>query len=134
VIEWDENGYPTEESLQRLREAVQQRDPGQALRALYLGLCEHAKHVGHCGLTECEVRGEVLRVWEYHTHGWSGNEAIINCLEESSIWHCLLERYDAGGHYYFSLNHASIELEEEMKRRCRERYGAGSRGKEVRRD
>ena len=123
MIEWDENGYPTEESLQRLREAVQQRDPGQALRALYLGLCEHAKHVGHCGLTECEVRGEKLRVWEYHTHGWSGNEAIIGCLEQSPYWHWILQRYDAGGHYYFSLEDAPPGLLAVMQKRCRERYG-----------
>lgn len=128
MIEWDEDGYPTEKSLQELQKAVQQRNSEKALRAFYLALCEHAKHIGYCGVTICEVRGETLRVWEYHTHGWSGNEEIIHCLEQSPFWHWLLERYDAGGHYYFSLEFAPSDLLAAMQKRRTERYGLLKQG------
>ncbi|WP_158304223.1 hypothetical protein [Caldicellulosiruptor hydrothermalis] len=52
-------------------------------------------------MEEVEVRGEKKKVWGYHTLGWSGNEDIIQVLKTSVLFDMLLERYDAGGHYYF---------------------------------
>ena len=99
-IEWDEQGYPTEESLRRLRKALNAPDPVKAITAFYTAL--RANHYeGWCGPERVEVRGEVIDVWAYHTGGWSGNEEIIGVLEESPFFYHLLERYDGGGHYYF---------------------------------
>ena len=100
IIEWTEDGYPTEESLQRLCEALQ--DFNIAETAFYAALrCN--RYSDYCGPERVEVRGEVIDVWAYHTGGWSGNEEIIHTLQERAplLWSWLLERYDAGGHYYF---------------------------------
>ncbi len=101
IIEWDEDGYPTEESLEQL-EKVLNGDLKKAIKAFYAALKENYYGDSAVGLTKKEVRGEEREVWEYHTFGWSGNEAIISTLSQFPLWSVyLLERYDAGGHYYF---------------------------------
>lgn len=100
IIEWDENGYPTARSLQRLRKALKAKDYKQAIEAFYEALRENY-YTDYCGPERVEVRGEVIDVWAYHTGGWSGNENIIAVLKESWLFGWLLERYDRGGHYYF---------------------------------
>jgi len=100
IIEWDENGYPTARSLQRLRKALKAKDYKQAIEAFYEALRENY-YTGYCEPERVEVRGEVTDVWAYHTGGWSGNEDIIAALRESWLFSWLLERYDRGGHYYF---------------------------------
>ena len=103
MIEWDANGYPTEESLKRMKEALSDKnqDIDKAINAFYSALKENRYGSDYCGPAQVEVRGEVTKVWEYHTGGWSGNEDIINVLSQSWLWSMFLERYDAGGHYYF---------------------------------
>jgi hypothetical protein len=100
VIEWDQNGCPTEESLERLEEVLADEDVIMAHKVFYAALEENF-YRDSCGPRKVEVRGEIIDVWEYHTLGWSGNESIINTLQTSWMWNWLLERYDAGGHYYF---------------------------------
>ena len=100
IIEWDEDGYPTEESLEQL-EKVLNGDLKKAIKAFYAALKENYYGDSAVGLTKKEVRGEEREVWEYHTFGWSGNEAIISTLSQFPLWSVYLERYDAGGHYYF---------------------------------
>ena len=102
LIEWTEDGYPTEASLERLRKALRDQDVRKAVEAFYAALKEN-RWPNFCGPERVEVRGEVMEVWGYHTGGWSGNEDIIGVLQESWMWGWLLERYDAGGHYYFKL-------------------------------
>jgi len=121
-IAWDQDNYPLESSLKKLENEITSGNYHRALWAFYLALCEHANPYGICGLTKKEVRGERIKCWEYHTHGWSGNESIIACLERSYLWSLIFERYDSGGHYYFNLDHAPKELQEEMLKRIRERY------------
>lgn len=100
IIEW-EDGYPCKASLRRLRRAVKSKDYKKAIKAFYEALRENYYGEDYCGPEQVEVRGEIIDVWGYHTGGWSGNEDIIAILEESWLFHWLLERYDAGGHYYF---------------------------------
>lgn len=100
IIRWDSGGYPTEESLERLREALRSGEIPTAVRAFYAALREN-KWPDWCGPERIEVRGEQLDVWAYHTGGWSGNESIIDVLLESWLFWWLLQRYDAGGHWYF---------------------------------
>lgn len=99
-IEWDEDGYPTAESLQRLWEALRVKDHKKAIMAFYAALKEN-RYPDYCGPERVEVRGEVIDVWGYHTGGWGGNEQIISILQEHQFFYLFLERYDAGGHYYF---------------------------------
>lgn len=105
IIEWDSKGYPTEESLEKLKQAINNTKDidgcKRAVEAFYSALEENI-YEDYCGSAKVEVRGEVIDVWEYHTGGWSGNEAIINTLQQSWLWNLLLERYDRGGHYYFT--------------------------------
>jgi len=100
IIEWDDEGYPTEESLKRLKKTLLGEPISEAINAFYSALKENS-WPDCCGLTKAEVRGEVIEVWAYHTGGWSGNEAIISTLSQFPLWSVYLERYDAGGHYYF---------------------------------
>lgn len=97
----DEDGYPTQESLEGLRAILAGGDGQRAVDAFYLALT--VNRYGFCGPTHKEVRGQVIPLWEYHTGGWSGHEAIIEALASSNrlLWGRLLQRYDAGGHYYF---------------------------------
>ena len=105
IIRWNRDCYPTQASLKRLRKAVTSDDVNLALRAFAAALRENRwkNHPGYTGPERVEVRGQIIDVWGYHTGGWSGNEAIINVLQQSWLFEWLLERYDAGGHFYFNL-------------------------------
>jgi hypothetical protein len=109
IIEWDEEGYPTEESLQKLSEVLNSLDFMKAKEAFYDALKENI-YRDACGRTQVEVRGKTMDVWEYHTYGWSGNEAIIRTLYESSVWGLFFQRHDAGGHYYFTLPEHTLSI------------------------
>lgn len=102
MIEWTDDGYPTEASLQRLRQALQDKDVTRCIEAFYGALKEN--RWGWCGPERVEVRAEYIDVWAYHTGGWSGNEAILNVLQEAApwLWAMALERWDKGGHFYFA--------------------------------
>ena len=100
VIEWDKFGYPTEKSLEKLEEVINGEDMVKATDVFYQALTENY-YRDFSGLTKAEVRGTKIVVWEYHTLGWSGNEAIIETLKTSWLFDYLLQRYDRGGHYYF---------------------------------
>jgi hypothetical protein len=77
-----------------------------AVRRFFAALMEN-KYGSHASRIErVEVRGENIVVWAYHTLGWSGNESIIDTLEcppNDIFFYRYLERYDAGGHYYFKI-------------------------------
>lgn len=100
TIEWDECGYPTDQSLKKLEAALAGRDMVKVQEAFYSALKENTYDYAY-GPAKVEVRGEVIDVWAYHTYGWSGNESIIAVLQTCPLWGLFLERYDAGGHYYF---------------------------------
>ena len=58
---------------------------------------------GEWEFADCDFfvwKGEVL---ELHTGGWSGNEDIIRALQRNKAFWKLLEKEEAGGHYYFKL-------------------------------
>lgn len=101
VIEWDDEGYPTDESLKQLEEAIENSPFPDREKYFYAALEENIYIDLYPLKTQVEVRGELTDVIQYHTYGWSGNEAIINVLSKSFLFEFLLERYDSGGHYYF---------------------------------
>ena len=103
IIVWDDDGYPTEESLERLGKILNGDDYEKAYEAFWSALKENTYGNMMYGHTKVEVRGEIKEVWQYHTGGWSGNESIIRVLQDTVYWHLVLDRYDAGGHYYFKL-------------------------------
>lgn len=94
-----EGGYPTEESLQRLREKLRSADFYEARQAFWTALT-----VNHFDLVGWEEDTGGNLSWAYHTGGWSGNEAILRALEEANhgLWRLYLWRYERGGHYWFT--------------------------------
>jgi len=110
IIEWDEDGYPTEESLDRLEKELNSKDFHRAIKAFYEALKEN--FYDYCGSNKIEINGETVEVWAYHTGGWSGNESIINVLKKSWVFDLLLIRYDRGGHYYFEPKFAGSDFPE----------------------
>lgn len=115
IIKWDDDGYPTEESLKELHKIVNTADNIQQVVTAFYDALRENYYPDCCGIEEVEVRGDNLKVWGYHTMGWSGNENIIGAIEGSWVFRWLLERYDRGGHYYFSLEGMKY-VEPEQKR------------------
>ena len=51
-----------------------------------------------------KLKGKRVLRLELHTGGWSGNESIIEALQENFIfWSMSWEKTLAGGHYYFRI-------------------------------
>jgi hypothetical protein len=90
--------YPTEDQLQRV-EKWDLKDP-EGLIAFIHSLW----WMPDWGF-KIEKKDDVLSV-ELHTGGWSGNESIIDALQENMIWHFSWETSKRGGHYWleFRLN------------------------------
>lgn len=97
----DEDGYPTEEALDTIKNWNYQDVPGliDFIRSLW-------KWPEYIEITEDKKL-------EISTCGWSGNESIIYALESNSIfWHMYWESSDRGGHYVFDLWNVRLEKKE----------------------
>ena len=99
----DEDGYPIEAELQRLREW-----PHEDIA----GWFAYAKSIGHWWPTEVfgwyEYEGKddfkrPVHVWQISTGGWSGNEEIISEMRAHPIWFFTWHQHTRGGHYEFRL-------------------------------
>lgn len=108
MIDFDEDLYPTDESIEAMIDALSKAKPSTGHRALARSYFE--AFVKGCfyasgGLTVVDVRGELMLVYEFHTGGWSGCETFIYAMKEvrSMVWLMYFERMDGGGHYYFDL-------------------------------
>ena len=70
IIEWDEDGYPTEESLKQLEKALKigktAEEWKRAVDVFYEALNENI-YSDYWGPERVEVRGETKDVWGYHT-------------------------------------------------------------------
>lgn len=106
IIEWDNDGYPTEDSLELLQETIEdaiKTSDYKRANALFFTALRENLYPDYSMVEHKEVRGDIIDVWGYHTGGWSGNESIITTLKELNLFYHFLNRYDSGGHYYFSL-------------------------------
>ncbi len=87
--------YPTEADLNQIKALG-----GHYYRVPDIpGLVEMLKEVWHF---EDYVKHEGSRL-ELHTGGWSGNEDIIEALQDSMFWVLCWQKSERGGHYYFEL-------------------------------
>jgi hypothetical protein len=111
LVEWA-GGYPTRESLKRLKDGIVKAwkdgdiEHEDAVRRFFAALLENKYGYDTVMFERVEVRGEKIVLLAYHTLGWSGNESIIGALESppnDMFFYRYLERYDAGGHYYFQV-------------------------------
>ena len=110
MIEMDDDGYPTDESLDELLEVLNGKDIDLAHEAFFDAITGKYPYA-ITGPTIVDVRGNPTEVLQFHTQGWSGNETIIRTLKESRPWSYLREREDRGGHYYFAPRRRSCETE-----------------------
>jgi hypothetical protein len=108
MIEFDEDLYPTDESVEAMIDALSKAVLGDGHRSLarscfdaFVKGCFYASG----GLAVVDVRGEAMLVYEFHTGGWSGCETFIWAMKEmrSMVWMMYFERMDSGGHYYLDL-------------------------------
>jgi hypothetical protein len=97
----DDDGYPTEEFLQYIRDFDHSGDMSEFLRTLEEGWwCSDWGYKLHR-----KYRG--AQILELHTGGWSGNEETIGAILDNIYLTHFKMRYEkwlAGGHYYFKIS------------------------------
>ena len=93
----DENNYPDEESLKRIKE-------WDILEQGIQGLLDLVYENTNWADRQIYQSGKRVIRYEYHTGGWSGNEDVINALRHNYLfWALYWQRHNVGGHYYFKI-------------------------------
>ena len=100
----DEDGYPTEETLERVR--TWPINSGKDVTEAFAFIRDHWNYRDHFIRKRNRVRrwkGDILhRAYEVHTVGWSGNESLIGAMEDNlMLWMLTWQRIERGGHYLF---------------------------------
>jgi hypothetical protein len=108
MIEFDEDLYPTDESIEAMVADLAAAAGTSRHRLLARELFdEMVRKCFYCsgGLAVVDVRGEGALVYEFHTGGWSGCETFIYAMmaPRAMVWMLYFERQDSGGHYYLDL-------------------------------
>ena len=102
----DEEGYPTEETLKRIRTWPHADFNG--LMDFVIGLWQYPDYV-----EDIEVVngfGKVVREVDISTGGWSGHEEIVGALKQNKIfWLCCWQMSRRGGHHRFRLPREPME-------------------------
>lgn len=101
---FDKDGYPTEETLDAIKQWPHTDFDG------LMSFCEEAWVYDDYWTRT--FNGQRI---EAHTGGWSGNESIINALGENTVfWLMCWPESKRGGHYVFELpkggDHEAVEL------------------------
>ena len=94
----DENNYPDEASLKAIKE-------WDILKQGISGLLELITENTNWADRQIHITGKKVIRFEYHTGGWSGNEDVIEALEQNSFWFLFWQKSIRGGHYYFKIEH-----------------------------
>jgi len=93
----DKNNYPDEQSLKEIAEWDILK---QGIRGLLVLVEENTNWPDWA----FSIKGKRVLRFEYHTGGWSGNEDVINALQENILfWAMYWQKSEAGGHYYFRI-------------------------------
>ena len=94
--------YPTDEQLQ----VIKDWDYKQGFKSL-IEYIESLWWTPDWGFKLYKGRGHFpkSRVFklQLHTGGWSGNESIINNLQQNSFWRLCFYKEIVGGHYWFEI-------------------------------
>lgn len=97
----DDDGYPTELACERIK-AWHWSDPSG-----WMQFIESIWHLREFGWSEADEphdwkEGETVHRFHVSTAGWSGNEALINAMQENTmLWHLMWVQSRRGGHYIF---------------------------------
>lgn len=111
MSDWlDDDGYPTEAALQ----AVKTWDvPTQGLPELF-AFIRDIWHFGDWGWTEYDGRDRITKrdchVYSISTGGWSGNESLMDALQDNWMaWAMSFQSMRVGGHYEFRVTRPTTE-------------------------
>lgn len=104
-LEWDENGYPTDASLDAFANfdgavGFTKWGPFVANLPSIMEGCPYSFVTSEWVEPHNDGNKELLV--SYHTRGWSGAEEIIDkILENTAINALYYAKWERGGHYYF---------------------------------
>jgi hypothetical protein len=87
----DKEGYPTDKTLQKLRQLNPFLQPIEEIIEIIIG-----NWYGDAAVYDAEKQ-----TLELHTDGWSGNEDAIAAIRDSAFWMLFWQSTVRGGHYYF---------------------------------
>ena len=87
----DKQGYPTDRTLQELRQLNPTQQPIDEIIETIIG-----NWYGNGAVYDAH-----RQMLELHTDGWSGNESAIAAIRDSLFWMMFWQSTVRGGHYYF---------------------------------
>lgn len=95
----DPQGYPTEESLETIRTWVPNKT---GTHQEFRDYCGQLWHWPEMWDRERDTDSMDQEIFSVVTGGWSGNESIIEAIQENTImWTLLWYQSTRGGHYLF---------------------------------
>lgn len=100
----DQDGYPTDEELQKIKEWPIADD-----YADFFAFVRSCWHYADCGYWEEEdtiddLFDRPVHRYSISTGGWSGNESVIQAMEENvMVWIMTWVQSRRGGHFIFEI-------------------------------
>jgi hypothetical protein len=92
---FDSDGYPTEETLECIRDWSYND---------FKGLMKYCQEAWRYEEYFKEFDTEIGFLYDVHTGGWSGNESIIGAMHDNTMfWMLCWEQSRRGGHYIFKV-------------------------------
>ena len=109
-----EDGYPTDESLERFELDAKQANISDLVKFM-TGFTSMMKGSGmscHCEEWDGfdDLSGKPIRIIEFSTYGWSGSEQVIGTVLSVPLIKMMFhESWKRGGHYVFEIPHSFME-------------------------
>jgi hypothetical protein len=105
----DEDGYPTQEALDYIKNWSIDSNNGEVKMGKHFGKANYNELIDYIKLIwtykdAIEYENGLL---EIHTYGWSGNEDIIHELKNTDMWDLKFRCRQTGGHFYFKVTDES---------------------------
>jgi len=100
----DEDGYPLEEELKRIREWPWEKSDWDGLLEFVKTIWWAPDWGWHNGIVEDWITEASMKRYQISTGGWSGNESIIGALHLNHMfWMFCWKQSRVGGHYIFEV-------------------------------
>ena len=98
----DENGYPTDEELEIIKNWELN---GASLAESLAAIMTHIRPMWR--YSDCGYWREEEGLYNIHTGGWSGNESLVGALMgNQTFWIIFWKQSEVGGHYIFATSEA----------------------------
>ena len=102
AAEFDQDGYPTPETLQRIRDWKPAK--GEKRSVLIDHVCDAWYYPDAIKDVVVENHGEEIKCRYLATGGWSGNEDLMDEMTDNVYAMGLFFRQERGGAWWFELN------------------------------